>query len=275
MSLHQEITQRIIDELEGGAAPWVKPWQTLLPFNAATGKRYRGVNVLLLWGARYRSPGWLTFRQAAQLGGQVRKGERASHIVYAANSMREGDDGEAKSFRFLKRYAVFNIDQVDGLPTELCASDIHQECRAAEFLKTSKAEVRHGGEEAFFLPAGDYIQLPYPERFDSIEHYYATSLHEHVHWTGHEARLAREFGKRFGDSAYAFEELVAELGAAFACAELGVTAKLRHSGYIASWVKLLGEHKQAIFSAAARATEACDFLLGQSAGDDEPLHTSS
>lgn len=275
-SVYERVTATIVAELERGVAPWVKPWATggsaSLPYNATTQRRYSGVNVLLLWGETvtqgYRSPAWLTFRQALALGGHVKKGEHATHIVYATSVTKaEEGEGEERQRRvsFLKSYAVFNVEQTEGLPAHLYAPLTHKPLAEAideveVFLRNVGAAVRHGGERASYLPALDTIALPEPGTFESPAHYYATSLHEHAHWTGHDSRLARNLAGRFGTEAYAAEELVAELAAAFLCAVLSIPGTLRHAEYIHSWLALFAHDTRALFTAAARATEAAQFL---------------
>jgi antirestriction protein ArdC len=266
MGLHDEVTNRILAQIESGTPPWVKPWATPMPYNAATSRRYRGVNVLLLWDTPYERPAWITFQQARMLGGHVRQGERATQIVYVSDAPKkasEGDDPDAKAkrFWFLTRYSVFNVAQVEGLPRHLYAPPAPVDIDRDAFFSAIGADVRHGGPHAFYNRLHDFIQLPHPEHFETLPLYHATRLHETVHWTGHSSRLDRDFGKQFGDQAYAFEELVAEIGAAFLSADLGLTPELHHAAYIDHWVKILRDHRQAIFSAAARATRAREFLV--------------
>jgi antirestriction protein ArdC len=260
VSLHEEITNRIIEELKQGRTPWMKPWAVPLPYNAATQHRYSGINVLLLWLAPYRRPAWITFRQATALGGQVRKGEHATPVVYVSKISKTVDE-EERLIPFLRRYHVFNVEQVDGLPSNLYAQAQEDPTNTVKlFLGGIDADVRHGGVAAYFDRTGDYIQLPDPEHFISRDRYYATRLHETVHWSGHPARLNRQFCERFGDNAYAFEELVAELGSAFLSAELGLPPELHHAEYIRSWIGILTDHRQAIFTAAAKASAAAHYL---------------
>jgi antirestriction protein ArdC len=272
VSIHEHITNRILEQLEAGTAPWVKPWGVPLPYNATTQRRYSGINVLLLWDTAYQRPAWLTFQQARALAGHVRKGERATPVVYVSKFIRS-DDAEEKAITFLKRYYVFNVEQVDDLPRQMYAAVPSTTApNVATFLAGTSASVRHGGTQAYYHRGTDCVQMPHPEHFVSIDHYYATLLHEIVHWTGHPTRLDREFGKKFGDHAYAFEELVAELGSAYLSADLGLSPELHHAEYLGHWVKLLRDHRQAIFTAAARASEAAGYLLSRagaaSAGAD-------
>lgn len=282
--VYERVTARIVAELEQGTRPWLKPWSAphddrmpLLPLRA-NGTPYRGVNILLLWGAAfeggYRSNIWMTYKQAAEKGAQVRKGEHGSLVVYADRFTKtetddQGQDSE-REIAFMKGYTVFNVEQIDGLPANLYEPpapidtgrtvELIEEAEA--FIAQTGATIRHGGNRAFYSTKTDHIQMPPPQAFKDAESYTATKAHELVHWTGHSARNAREFGKRFGDQAYAFEELVAELGSAFLCADLGITPEPRedHASYLAHWLKVLKDDKRAIFTAASHAQKAADFL---------------
>ena len=280
--IYQTVTDSIINMLEAGVKPWAPGHNArdcglpVIP-TRANGQAYRGINVALLWGAAemkgYRHQTWMTFNQAKELGGCVRKGERATPVVYwgtfkaqADDTDEGGEDGKARMFA--KGYSVFNIEQIDGLPARFY--DAPAPVSTADRIKVadalavaSGADIRHGGSQAYFSPKGDYVQLPPLEAYFERERYYSTLAHELTHWTGHESRLAREFGKRFGNQAYAFEELVAELGAAFACARLGIETETRedHASYLASWLKVLKSDKRAIFTAASKAQAACDYLF--------------
>lgn len=279
-SLYETITNDILAELEKGVAPWVKPWDAspggetlLLPHNALTRKRYRGVNILILWRAAlrkgYRHSAWIGFHQARELGGHVRKGETATPIVYGSTFVPKEERGkpeeEQQRVPFLKKRVVFNVEQIAGLPEDL--SRIPEpvplpdaSAGVERFLRTVGAQVRHGGDRAFYSPPFDFIALPNPEAFESAPFYYATSLHEHAHWTGHESRLDRDLTGRFGEPSYAAEELVAELAAAYLCAQLSIPGRLRHAEYLGSWIKLLHDNHRAIFAAASRATDAAEYL---------------
>jgi antirestriction protein ArdC len=215
----------------------------------------------------------MTFKQALELGANVRKGEHGSLVVYANTVTKtetndKGED-EEREIPFLKGYTVFNVEQIENLPAHYYAKPenplpLSARIDAADrFMASTKAVINHGGNSAFYAPARDVIQLPPFEAFRDAESYYATALHELTHWTRHETRLDRDFGRqRFGDAGYAREELVAELGAAFLCAELGITPETRedHADYIGHWLGVLKEDKRAIFSAAAHAQRAADFL---------------
>ena len=283
--LYSRVTERVIADLEKGVRPWLKPWsagngagRVGLP-RRHNGVPYRGINVLVLWGEAldkgYGSTIWMTFKQALTLGGHVRSGEHGSAIVYADRIIRTETDerGEAveREIPFLKAYSVFNVAQIDGLPTHYYAfadqkADNLELIEAAErFFSTTGAVIRHGGDRAYYSPGPDVIQLPVPDAFRDAESYAATKAHELTHWTSHPQRLARDLGgKRFGDAGYAREELVAELGAAFLCADLGVAIEPRedHASYMEHWLRILREDKRAIFTAAAHAQRAVDYLHG-------------
>ena len=283
-SLCQEITDKIIAELEVGRLPWVQPWGTsavqaplAMPKNAATERRYSGINVLILWGAvvQHGFPGqsWLTFRQALSLGGNVRKGERGTTVVFAdrfipdqerARAREQGD--EPNAIPFLKRFTVFNVAQCDGVPADLVTVPppvpdglILPEVEA--LIRASGADLRLGGDKAFYSPALDYIQVPRPEAYFEPINWHRTALHELGHWSGAATRLGRDLSGGYGSKCYAREELVAEMTAAFTCATLGITPTVRHADYIGSWLEVLREDDRAIVRAASAASKAAEFLL--------------
>lgn len=284
VDLCQSVTDKIIAELEAGRLPWVQPWDGLhascqigLPQNAASGKPYSGINILLLWGAviekGYPSQIWLTYRQAKSLGGNVRKGERGEVICYAdrfvtkdekQNAIAEGRD--AVAIPFLKRYRVFNLAQCDGLPEDLYRQDVPLPEReivpqAEALAQATGADIRIGGDRAFYVPAQDFVQLPPQPAFTDQINYYRTCFHELGHWTGHKTRLDRDQSGRGSTKTYAREELVAEMCAAFVCATLSIQPTVRHADYIGSWLEVLKEDKRAIFKAASQASKAADYLL--------------
>lgn len=270
MTLYEEVTNRILAQLEAGVAPWVKPWAVPAPYNAATQHRYSGVNVLLLWDTPYKRPAWITYRQARILGGHVKKGERATTIVYASTIKKHKED-EEKVIPFLRRHAVFNVEQVEELPSNLYAPSAALRPGTVDaFLAVIPADVRHGGTQAFYHPTLDFIQVPDAEHFVSHERYWSTLLHETVHWSGHPSRLKRDFGERFGDQAYAFEELIAEIGSAYLSADLGLSPELHHAEYVGRWITLLRDHRRAIFTAAAKASAAAEYLKGFSRQSTQP-----
>jgi antirestriction protein ArdC len=280
--LYATVTNRIVAELENGFAPWVKPWSRsikggvsiALPYNASTRKPYRGINILLLGMLPgFEVPAYVTFQQAKMAGGTVRKGEHGHKIYfYMPLTVKDKTNGEDKKIPMLKEYTVFNVSQCDGLPTEYYGKrdDLEPvppspvDAPSPEFsawVARSGARVQHGGNKAFYSPGYDLVQMPVLAAFKNAAGYSATLAHELVHWTGAKKRCDRVFGKRFGDQAYAAEELVAELGAAFTCAHFGIEGDLRHAGYIASWIKLLKSDSRAIFTAASKAQQAVDYLM--------------
>jgi antirestriction protein ArdC len=288
INLYDEVTQRISAELEAGRLPWVQPWSKAqanggsgpgLPRNALTARTYSGVNILILWGAviehGWPSQSWLTFRQAQEAGGCVRKGERGQTVVYAdrftpeaekERAQRDGD--EARAVPFLKRFTVFNVSQCEGLRSELASdpaplpeSEIVPVAEAV--IAASSVDFHIGGDRAFYVPSLDFVQVPpQPAFFDQIN-YYRTCLHELTHATGHAKRLGRNLTNAFGSKDYAREELIAEMGSAFLCAALGIVPTVRHADYIGSWLEVLREDNRAIFRAASAACKAADWLLAR------------
>lgn len=269
--IYQQVTDRIIASLETGAAPWLKPWAdgkcgTMGPYNAASGRPYNGINWLVLG-----SGGWLTFKQAKELGGSVRKGEKGTAIVFWSFPKIKQDDGTEKVVPFAKGYTVFHVEQCEGIdaaklkqPEPIAAGNTNINVLAAQ----AGAQVRHGGSKAYYSPTSDYIGMPSLSAFESADAYACTLAHELVHWTGHKSRCDRQFGKRFGDDAYAFEELVAEIGSAFVCAQTGIPLDgLQHPAYIASWLKVLKGDKRAIFTASSQAKKAAELVMAS--GEEE------
>lgn len=270
--LYASITAGIIKDLEAGVAPWVKPWQTksggIMPRNYATKRYYSGINVVILWDSQmkhgYPTSEWLTYKQARAIGAQVRGGEKSTRVLYT-NKLLVGEGEEEKLVGYMKMFYVFNVAQIDELThvnlipqPEITPKE--RDSRAATFIRATNADIRHGGDHAFYRIKDDFVQLPELSAFESYGHYVATVLHELCHWTGHEKRLARDFKHRFGTKEYAAEELVAELGAAFLCAHLGVQGQLRHAEYIKSWLELLKEDDRAVVTAASKASVAADYL---------------
>src|SRR5690606_32996143 len=274
------ITAAIIEKLEQGTKPWVKPWRGVpvsRPLRSC-GTPYRGMNTFWLWmvaeAAGFASPYWMTYRQCQALGGQVRKGEKSTIATFYRTYDRQVEDESGEedtgTGRVLRAYAVFNADQCDGLPEMYLPKPSVQsrepegrEARLDQFFASIGAALRHHGSEAYYEPAVDRITMPPATLFDGYDHYYATLAHELSHWTGHGSRLARDLKNRFGSKAYAAEELIAELSAAILGAELGLpVAHLdSHASYIAHWLELLKSDERAILTAAARAEEAAACLL--------------
>ena len=295
-SLYDEITDKIIAELEAGRVPWVQPWGTAaakaplsMPKNASTNRSYSGVNVLLLWGSTiengFTGQSWLTFRQALSLGGHVRKGERGTTVVYADRFVpsdekrRVAKTGEeAQAIPFLKRFTVFNCDQCDELPEEIATAAPPPppgliEPTVEALIKATGIDFRIGGNRAFYAPVEDYVQVPPPQAYFEPINWHRTALHELGHATGHHSRLKRDQSGSYGTKKYAFEELVAELSAAFGCASLGIVPTVRHADYIGSWLEVLREDNRAIVRAASQASKAADYLLSF-VGEMDPASSS-
>ena len=293
LDVRQVVTDRIIGMLEAGdLKAWRKSWATAaatgLPRNAKTGQRYNGVNMLILWNEAqergYSSNQWLTFKQAKELGAMVKKGSKGTLCVYfemvakKGEAAPAGDAGEGAQpgfFPMAKAFWVFNLDQIENLPENLQPTGAKEErpafnpIEAAEsILAGSDVTTHHGGNHAFYSRAGDFIQMPMPEAFARPEDYYATRLHEEVHATGSENRLNRTKGKRFGDEAYAMEELTAEFCAAALCGQCGIIEATiaDHASYIDNWLRVLRADKTAIFTAAKLAGEAFDYMMGRASG---------
>ncbi|WP_048645263.1 ArdC family protein [Nitratireductor soli] len=283
-SLYDEITDKIMAELEGGRVPWVQPWGSAaakahlaMPKNAATGRQYSGINVLILWGAviEHGFPGqsWLTFRQAIALGGNVRKGERGTTVVYADRFTPEDErrraretGEEAQAIPFLKRFTVFNAAQCENLLEEIAAAAPPPEPgliepRVEALIAATCIDFRIGGNRAFYAPAQDYVMVPPPQAFFEPINWHRTALHECSHASGAPQRLNRDLSGSFGSKKYAFEELVAEISAAFCCAALGIVPTVRHADYIGSWLEVMREDNRAVVRAASQASKAADWLL--------------
>lgn len=274
---YARITNQIIVQLEAGVRPWTQPWTGGRPVTRPLrhdGTPYTGINILLLWSEAFSrgfaSPTWMTFRQAMALGAHVRKGEKGSTVVYANQLVRtQADDAGEETERripFLKAYTVFNVEQIDDLPDAWRPEPVEpanpdQRLEAIErFFSGLGVAVRHGGAAAWYDPESDHVQMPPFETFRDAVAYYATLGHECVHWTGHASRLARDFSR--SRQAYAREELVAELGAAFICADLQLELEPRedHAAYLGHWLEVLRADKRFLFSAAAHAQRAVAWL---------------
>lgn len=281
--VYERITQQIISAIEAGTGSYQMPWhrwgeQVARPINLASGQPYRGINTLLLWVAAeisgYSSGRWATYRQWTAAGAQVRKSEKATPIIFwkklgpglerSPASTEEENLGLGQCRLVARTYFVFNEDQIDNpapRPT-LAATPTPSLDQAIAFIGSTGVQIRHGGDRACYAPSIDQVWLPQPGQFRDLESYYAVLAHECIHWTGAKHRLNRDFGARFGDDAYAFEELVAELGAAFIAADLHLRPEPRadHACYIASWLHVLENDPKAILSAAAKAQQAVDYL---------------
>jgi antirestriction protein ArdC len=282
--IYREVTDTIAAQIAAGAsgADLVMPWHAAkggMPVNATSGHEYRGVNVLNLWAMGtihgFASSQWATYKQWQAAGAQVRKGAKGAVVVYYSTFTRaDAETGEDRAIPFLRHSHVFNADQVEGWTKApvVVRPALAQRLDAAEaFAAATGATIEHGGARAFYAPSRDLIQMPDRDTFrdtptsSATEGYYSTLFHELAHWTGHDSRLARTKGKRYGDAAYAFEELIAELGAAFTCARLGITnaPRLDHAQYIASWLQGIKDDPRALFRAASDAAKAADWLAGK------------
>ena len=283
-NIYKEVTQMVIDALEKGVGPWIRPWKTAATGghrNAFYGRPYRGINVLLLniaaWKRGFTSPLWVTYREAKKLGGYVRPGEKGTTVIFwkfvevqekdhEGKPVYDAETGEpvVKKVPFARAYTVFNVEQCEGLRLPETTEDksTADVLMWAEKL-LSLPKIRWGGQPAYY-PKQDIIVLPPRRAFRSRDDFYATAFHEITHWTGHPSRLNRDLSGRFGDSSYAFEELVAEMGSAFLGAHLGLDIRrLQHPEYIQHWIRVLEKDSKAVFTASRLAQEACDWLLGQ------------
>ena len=283
-SLHIEITNKIIAELEAGCIPWVQPWGTAavkaplsMPRNASTRRAYSGINVLTLWGAvidrGFSGQSWLTFRQVLGLGGHVKKGERGTTIVFADRFVpedvrrRAAEVGEeARAIPFLKRFTVFNIDQCAGIPDDIAASIVRLSPdqiapQAEALIAATGADFRIGGALAYYNMTSDFVQVPPPMAYFEPINWHRTAFHELAHWSGAASRLGRDLSGPKGSKAYAREELIAEIAGAFVCASLGIVPTVRHADYIGSWLEVLREDSRVVVQAASAASKAADFLL--------------
>ena len=282
--VYTRVTDKIVAALEAGVRPWMQPWSVehaagriSRPLRA-NGKPYQGVNVLLLWGEAmdkgYVAPFWMTFKQSLELGGRVRKGEHGSLVVYADSFQRTetdeqtGEDVE-RSIPFMKGYTVFNVEQIEDLPERYYAKPadplpVSERLEDSDrFFRNTRAEIRYGGNRAYYSINGDYIQMPPFEAFRDAKSFAATLAHEACHWTRAASRLNRDLGrKHWGDEGYAREELVAELGSAFLCADLGLAPEILedHAAYLKSWLTILKDEKRFIFTAASHAQRAVEYL---------------
>ena len=285
--IHAEITETILVQLRQGIRPWMKPWGdgetgdhegAGLPLRV-TGTPYGGINVLVLWSASaakgYKSPTWMTFKQAVDLGGGVRKGEKGEKVVYASKFTKKTVDRDTgleveRDLAFHRTYTVFNVEQIDGLEerwyrTSAEVRPINPDQRVEKvdrYFRALNIDIRHGGDDAYYVLPDDYIQMPPFGLFHDAEGYYSTLAHESVHWTRHGSRLDRRFRSKSGQDSYAKEELVAEIGSAFLAAELGFTPCVRedHANYIRAWLRVLGSDSRAIFTAASHASKAVNWL---------------
>lgn len=266
--LYQTVTDNIIAAIEqGGDLPWVKPWTAQGgPRNGMTGRPYSGVNHLLLTiaGMDYASNEWYTFKNAQKLGGTVKRGQKGTQVVFWNIIKKKNEVGKEETIPLLRYFVVFNREQIDNLPAPkvqepntFIGDDVID-----SFIDSVGANISHGGDRAVYNFKTDAIKLPNRESFVDSASYYATAFHELIHWTGHDSRLDRLKATPFGSPEYAKEELVAELGAAFLCAEYGINGKTQHPEYIKNWLNVLKNDKRFIFRASSMANKAVSFLTG-------------
>jgi antirestriction protein ArdC len=279
--LHQEATDRILRELEKGAVPWVKPWASLggnagAPVNAATERPYSGSNVIFLWIAQDKNPTWgnrfLTFKQALDLGGNVKKGEHGTKVYFwkpylAKDRSKDAEADDKVKALVMREYTVFNTAQCENLPERVTSGRAlrvrnpnTRDELADEYIKATGAKVIEGVGEAFYAPSKDILCLPKFEAFKDADNFYNVAFHELTHWTGAKHRLDRDLKTKADHKAYAAEELVAELGAAFQSAEFGFDGDVRNAGYIQTWIAALKDDKKIFFTCARAAQKAVDFL---------------
>jgi antirestriction protein ArdC len=297
-NLYQEITDKIIDELEADRVPWVQPWGKTtasaplgVPKNASTKRRYSGINIIILWSAvierGFSGQNWLTFRQALGLGGHVRKGEKGTPVVYADRFIPDGErrraeeeGDEPQAIPFLKRFTVFNTDQCDDLPADVAGAVAPMPeglilPQAEALIRATGADFRIGGDRAYYSPSEDFVQVPPPEAFFEPVNWHRTALHELGHWSGAKHRLHRDLSGYFGSSLYAQEEMVAEMASAFVCASLGIVPTVRHTDYLGAWLDILRENNRAIIRAASAASKAADYLLAFLPESRSPVEPSA
>jgi antirestriction protein ArdC len=281
--VYAKLTDQIVISLEKGVKPWFQPWTSTFGGRAISrplrfnGKPYRGINVIMLWITAeiegYSNPYWMTFKQAKELGGHVRKGQRGADVIFANRITVKKDTDDEHNVSILRSYTVFNCDQIDDLPEKYHSKPTVVEkprmTEAETFFANLGIDLRHGGGRAFYSPSQDFVQMPNFADFATPADYYCTLGHESAHWTKAEKRLNRNLGQqRWGDEGYAVEELVAELASVFLAADLGITAQPRsdHAAYVANWLTVLKNDKRAIFTAAAMAERAVAYLHQQQPG---------
>ena len=295
--VYAEVTKRFVDALKNGAAPWIKPWSeggstASRPTNAVTGRAYTGINVTILWTAArasgFERDRWLTFNQAAEAGGHVSRGQKGTLAILYRDYDVQRKDGtgdvvldesgqpQIDKIKLIKGFTLFNVEQCSSMPTEiLCGQREPAEVtewdscqKVDEMLSRHEIKVKHGHDSAAYIPEDDLIRLPSKQTFESTGGYYSTLLHETSHWTGHPTRLNRPgiaAVKSTELDVYAYEELIAEIGSAFLCAEFGVRGEMRHEGYVLSWIEALENDSKAIFTSSAAAWKARCYLLGEDA----------
>jgi antirestriction protein ArdC len=271
-SIYDTVTNRIIENLEKGCIPWLKPWHTenTLDKNILTGNEYNGINRIILGMSGFQSNVWGSFKQWQNLGANVRKGQTGTAIVFyspvkTTSINPDTNQNEESFYACMKTYYVFNAEQVENIeikPRDIEDKPFLNNVDIDNMVMNTGANIRHGGNSAYYRPSEDYINMPIKSDFNDEAGYYATLLHELTHWSGAKHRLDRTKGKRFADTAYAFEELIAELGSAFLCEKFAVKGDIRHEGYIESWLKALKNDNQMIFKASAYAQKSTDYIVG-------------
>jgi antirestriction protein ArdC len=279
MSTYETITNKIVQQMESAGANWINPMQGLsgMPTNAITGRRYSGINIMLLG---LSGQAWATYKQWQSIGAQVKKGEKGTPVIfYKPLTVEDKNTGKETTIPMLKTFMVFHAGQVDGYEAKcLELTEAERIEGADQWVSSTGADIRFNNlQGAFYKPTADYIQVPSLEAFKASEHstqtenYYSTLLHELTHWTGHKSRCDRQLGNKFGNADYAFEELVAELGAAFQCALLGITNEPRqdHAQYLNNWIKCLKSEPRAIFKAAALAEKAVQYIESLQSNEQE------
>ena len=294
-NLYNKITSQFVSALKNGAPPWIKPWSEYSsrpthPTNAITDRKYTGINVTILWTAAtthgFKRDRWLTFNQTRNAGGHVRRGQKGTVVIlYRDIEVRRKDESGAlildsngetmkEKIKFIKGFTLFNVDQCDGLPQKVIEGSTlpaekpawksHKDIES--LLNSKSVQIRHDCDQAAYYPKEDIIRMPVKKAFKTDSCYYSTLLHELVHWTGHHSRLNRPGISKpldFSKSTYAFEELIAEIGSAFLCAEFGLKCDLRHESYVISWISELENDPKAIFATSALAWKARSYLLDE------------
>ena len=275
-SVIQKVADAILELMDNGVSPWQKDWINDpsatpwgIPANISSGNAYRGVNVPMLWHAKHTNGFdtdlWVTYKQAQDMGGHVTQGEKSTAFVCKFKKITvkdRADRDKTVNIPMWKTFAVFNVEQTTGIDYTRPEKKPVPESQVLSFASSTGASIEHVGNRACYIPSADKIQLPHPEQFRSQAGYNGTLLHELVHWTGDKTRCDRQFGKRFGDQAYAFEELVAESGSAFVCATLGLPYLIEnHASYLTHWRDIITRTPQAIMTAFSQAQKATDYII--------------
>lgn len=265
------ITDKIIAELEAGTKPWVQPWvangQSVMPTNLKTGTAYTGMNIMLLWLAArtndFSSQYWATYNQAADLGGQVRKGAKGTTLIfYKTYDKEDKATGEKESYRVMRSFTVFNIDQIDGIelpaPAPIVPMD-ERYARAQAFIDATGIKIMHGFQQACYIKGANVIHMPAPQDFNTEADYWATLFHETAHASAHSSRLDRQMGAK-GNPEYAVEEIIVEIASCMLMEHFGIKGDVQHESYIAFWLEALGADKNYIFKAAGAASKIFNYF---------------